>query len=139
MMTYDETSPDYFTQATLENSKLIMLYDNTTGGPDYVHMLKIMCVDAVFVNNSKSTDLHLAPLTFLLKGLNRHDRLQMDFITDLPPVNGFDSILVVVDQGLTKGVILTPCKKTITAEETGRLLLENLYKRFRLPDKIISD
>ena len=27
----------------------------------------------------------------------------MDFITDLPPINGFDSILVVVDQGLTKG------------------------------------
>ena len=54
----------------------------------------------------------------------------MDFITDLPPVDGFDSILVMVDQGLTKGVILTPCKKTITAKETGRLLLENLYKRF---------
>ena len=52
------------------------------------------------------------------------------FITDLPPVNGFDSIFVVVDQGLTKGVILTLCKKTITTEETGRLLLENLYKRF---------
>ena len=58
---------------------------------------------------------------------------------DLPPVDGFDSILVVVDQGLTKGVILTPCRKTITAEETGQLLLENLYKRFRLLDKIISD
>ena len=52
----------------------------------------------------------------------------MDFITDLPPVNGFDSILVVVDQGLTKGVILTPCNKTITAEDTGKLLLDNLYK-----------
>ena len=63
----------------------------------------------------------------------------MDFITDLPPVDGFDSILVMVDQGLTKGGILTPCKKTITAEETGRRLLENLYKRFGLPDKIISD
>ena len=63
----------------------------------------------------------------------------IDFITDLPPINGFDSILVVVDQGLTKGVILTPCNKTITAEDTGRLLLENLYKRFGLPDKIISD
>ena len=63
----------------------------------------------------------------------------MNFITDLPPINGFDSILVVVDQGLTKGVILTPCNKTITAEDTGRLLLENLYKRFGLPDKIISD
>ena len=63
----------------------------------------------------------------------------MDFITDLPPINGFDSILVVVDQGLTKGVILTPCNKTITTEDTGKLLLENLYKRFGLPDKIISD
>ena len=52
----------------------------------------------------------------------------MDFITDLPPINRFDSILVVVDQGLTKGVILTPCNKTITAEDTGKLLLENLYK-----------
>ena len=38
-----------------------------------------------------------------------------------------------------EGVILIPCTKTITAEETGRLLLENLYKRFGLPDKIISD
>ena len=63
----------------------------------------------------------------------------MDFITDLPLVGGFDSILVVVDQGLTKGVILTPCNKTITTKETGRLLLENLYKRFGLPDKIILD
>ena len=51
----------------------------------------------------------------------------MDFITDLLPVDGFDYILVMVDQGLTKGVILTPCKKTITAKETGRLLLENLH------------
>ena len=36
-------------------------------------------------------------------------------------------------------MILTPCNKTITTEETGKLLLENLYKRFGLPDKIISD
>ena len=63
----------------------------------------------------------------------------MDLITDLPPVDGFDSILVVVDQGLTKGIILVPCDKMITAEETAKLLLNNLYKRFGLPDKIISD
>ena len=63
----------------------------------------------------------------------------MDLITDLPPVDGFDSILVMVDQGLTKGVILIPCDKTITAEGTAKLLLENLYKRFGLLDKIISD
>jgi Integrase zinc binding domain len=63
----------------------------------------------------------------------------MDFITDLPLVKGFDSTLVVVDQGLSKGVILIPCNKTITAEGTAKLLLNNLYKRFGLPDKIISD
>ena len=63
----------------------------------------------------------------------------MDLITDLPLAEGYDSVLVVVDQGLSKGVILVPCKKSITSEDTAQLLLENLYKRFGLPDKIISD
>src|ERR1700734_95526 len=63
----------------------------------------------------------------------------MDLITDLPPADGHDSILVVVDQGLSKGVILLPCNKTLTSEGTAKLLLENLYKRFGIPDKIISD
>jgi len=63
----------------------------------------------------------------------------MDLITDLPFAEGYDSILVMVDQGLSKGVILIPCNKTITSVDTERLLLENLYKRFGLPDKIISD
>ena len=63
----------------------------------------------------------------------------MDLITNLPKSEGFDSILVVVDQGLTKGIVLVPCNKTITAEGTAKLLLENLYKWFGLLDKIISD
>ena len=63
----------------------------------------------------------------------------MDLITDLPLSNGFNSILVMVDCGLTKGVILLPCNKTITAEQVANLLLENLYKQFGLPDEIISD
>ena len=41
----------------------------------------------------------------------------IDFMTDLPPSEGFDSIMVTVDHGLSKGVILTPCSKTgLTAE-----------------------
>src|SRR5271168_5197739 len=63
----------------------------------------------------------------------------MDFITDLPISDGYDSILVVVDQGLLKGVILCPCTKSITSEDTAQLLLDNLYKQFGLPDQIISD
>jgi hypothetical protein len=52
----------------------------------------------------------------------------MDLITDLPPAEGSDSILVVVDQGLLKGVILCPTIKTVTMDGTGNLLHENLYK-----------
>jgi Integrase zinc binding domain/Integrase core domain len=63
----------------------------------------------------------------------------MDSITDLPPVEGSDSILVVVDQGLSKEVILCPTTKTVTMDGIGNLLHENLYKQFGLPDKMISD
>ena len=65
--------------------------------------------------------------------------ITMDFITDLPPSDRFDSIMVVVDHGSTKGVILELCNKTITAEQTGTILLNSLYKHFSLPDKAISD
>jgi hypothetical protein len=63
----------------------------------------------------------------------------MDFITDLPQSDGFDSIFIVVDQGLTKGVILMPCNKTITAEQTADLYIRNVFKNFGLPDVMISD
>lgn len=63
----------------------------------------------------------------------------MDLITHLPLSKGYNSILSVVDHGLTEGVILLSCNKTITADQVADLLLDNLYKRFGLPDKIISD
>ena len=55
----------------------------------------------------------------------------MDLITDLPPVkldNGtfVDAIMVVVDHGLTKGVVLTPCSKALTHEGAGDILLTNV-------------
>ena len=70
--------------------------------------------------------------------------LSMDLITDLPPVtldNGtiMDVILSVVDHGLMKGVILTPCLKTLTKEGAGKTLLHHVYKWFGLPNSIISD
>jgi hypothetical protein len=63
----------------------------------------------------------------------------MDLITDLPPVDDCDSILVVVERGNTKGAILIPMEKTFTQEGAGQLLLDNLYKQFGLPDEILSD
>jgi len=56
----------------------------------------------------------------------------MDMITDLPPVKQYDgkpldAVLVMVDHGLTKGVIITPCSKTLTEEGAAEILLDNLY------------
>jgi hypothetical protein len=63
----------------------------------------------------------------------------MDLITDLPPIDHCDSILIVVDRGNTKETILIPTAKTSTQEGAGQLLLDNLYKQFSLSDKMLSD
>jgi hypothetical protein len=73
------------------------------------------------------------------EGTRPYSLITMDFITDLPTSEGYDSIMVVVDHGSTKGVILEPCNKTIDALGTAELLLNTLYRRFGLPDKTISD
>lgn len=66
-------------------------------------------------------------------------QLSVDLITDLPPSHGFDSLMVVVDHGLTKGVILVPCNKTIDTLGIAKLFMEHVYKRFGLHDSLISD
>ena len=66
-------------------------------------------------------------------------QITMDFITNLPSSDGFDSIFIMVDQGLTKGVILMPCNKTITTDETANLYIQNVFKNFGLPDVMISN
>ena len=63
----------------------------------------------------------------------------MDLITDLPLSQSFDFILVMVDHGLMKGVILLPCNEMINAEQVAELLLEHLYKQFGLSDEFISN
>ncbi|EEB89023.1 hypothetical protein MPER_12935 [Moniliophthora perniciosa FA553] len=88
--------------------------------------------------NTHPTDAPLLPISGE-KGTLPFTRITMDLITDLPESDGFDSILVVVDHSSTKGVILTPCNKTITAEGVANLILNNVYRRFGLPDNIISD
>ena len=64
--------------------------------------------------------------------------VSMDFITDLPASNSFDSIFVVVDR-LTKMAHFVPCKKTSSSEDTGRFFLDNVYCYHGLPDDIVSN
>ena len=55
-------------------------------------------------------------------------QLSVDLVTDPPCVGNIDSIMVMVDHGLTKGVIIIPCSKTIDATEVGRLFFQNVFK-----------
>ena len=61
-----------------------------------------------------------------------------DFTTDLPLSNGYDSILVIVDQ-FSKEVEFIPTTKTVTALETTKLYLFNVWKNHGLPCSIISN
>jgi hypothetical protein len=66
-------------------------------------------------------------------------QISIDLITDLPKSGGFDSVMVVVDHGLMKGVILPPCKKTITSEGVAQLFFKKVFSRFGLYNKSISN
>jgi len=66
------------------------------------------------------------------------ETITMDFIVNLPTSNGYDSILTVVDRH-SKAIIIAPCHKTITAEQTSQLLLDYVWKRTGFPLTIISD
>ena len=88
------------------------------------------------------TSTHPTAMPLMLIKSHAHQPFQqvtMDFITDLPISNGLNSIFIVVDQGLSKGVILCPCNKTINAEGTIKLYINNIFIQFGLPDTIISD
>jgi len=64
--------------------------------------------------------------------------ISTDFITKLPLAQGYDSILVVVDQ-LTKMVHFIPTTEKTSAEGLARLFRDNMWKLHGLPESIISD
>ena len=52
--------------------------------------------------------------TFVEQGPFQH--VSMDLITDLPPLNKYNSILTIVDQGCFKAAKFIPCNKTIDGQ-----------------------
>jgi len=62
----------------------------------------------------------------------------VDFITKLPLAQGYNTILVVVDQ-LTKMVHCIPTTEKTMAEGLAKLFRDNMWKLYSLPKSIISD
>jgi Chromo (CHRromatin Organisation MOdifier) domain len=65
--------------------------------------------------------------------------VSMDLITDLPPSQGYNAILTIVDQGCTKAAKFIPCTTNITGEGVATLYFRHLIPWFGVPRKIISD
>jgi hypothetical protein len=64
--------------------------------------------------------------------------LFMDFITDLPKKDNFDSILVIVDR-TTKMAHSIPCSEDINAERLASVFVTNVFRLHGLPLHQVSD
>ncbi len=51
----------------------------------------------------------------------------LDFITKLPILQGYDSILTIMDHDCSKAAIFIPCKEAMTAEETAELIVQHVF------------
>ena len=80
----------------------------------------------------------LSPITPVTEALP-FQTIAMDFIVKLPESAGFDSILTIMDHDCMKMLITIPCRETIMAEGVAELFLRQVFPRFGLPSKIISD
>ena len=90
--------------------------------------------------NKANTHPTVPPLSPIKSLASRpFQQISCHLITDLPTSLGFDSLLVVVDHGLTKGVILCPTKKSISTEGIASLFFHKVFLHFGLFDKVISD
>ncbi|MBW0513437.1 hypothetical protein O181_053152 [Austropuccinia psidii MF-1] len=62
----------------------------------------------------------------------------MDFITQLPPSNSFDSILVILDR-FSKMEIFIPKMSSVTSLALSHLFINNIISKHGLPSRIVSD
>ena len=69
---------------------------------------------------------------------SRWSSVTMDFMTDLPPCQNYDSIMVVVDR-FTKMAHYVPCTKDVTSEQVASLFIDWVYRHHGLPEHMISD
>ena len=61
-----------------------------------------------------------------------------DLITGLPESGGYNAILVVVDR-FSKMIVLILMKDTLTAPQMAEHFRDHIWKRFGMPEQIISD
>ena len=108
------------------------------GMTTYIHKYVIGCT--VCQVNKVNTNPTIPALSLLSSNCTHpFQQVSVDLITNLPPSRSFDLIMVIVDHGLTKGVILCPCNKTINVVGIAKLFLLHVFHHFGLHNRCISD
>ena len=80
----------------------------------------------------------LYPITMELSVLP-FSTILLDLIINLPPSQGYDSILTITDHDVTKTTLFFPCHQTITGEGVATIYAQHVFPHYRLPRKVISD
>ena len=88
--------------------------------------------------NNQPTRAALRPIYPKLEAMP-FETVAIDFITKMPPSQGYDAILTVTDHDCMKAAIFIPCSKEINTEQMAALYLRQVVTNFGLPSKIISD
>jgi hypothetical protein len=96
---------------------------------------------AICQQNKILTHRQQTPIFLILTEENARpfQRVTMDLITGLPPIDGKDTILTIVDQGCSRAAIFLPCNMAITGPGVAKLYHDYVFRWFGLPTKIISD
>ena len=63
----------------------------------------------------------------------------MDLITGLSLCKDINAVLTIVDQRCSRAAIFLPCTTTVTRPQIAQLYLDNIYRWFGLPTKMITD
>ena len=80
----------------------------------------------------------MAPLNPLLVSQKPWEKISVDSIGPLSESLTYDAILVIVDYG-TKMKILIPTNVKLTAAGTAELFRHHAFKRFGIPEGVVSD
>jgi transposase InsO family protein len=102
---------------------------------DYIKGCAV-CQQNKIQTHKRKTPLYKITTT---KGTLPFRQIAMDLITELPMHKGYNAILTIVDHGCSHAAIFLPCSTSITGPGIARLYLDNVYRWFGLPTKIISD
>src|SRR6266702_409980 len=88
--------------------------------------------------NTRPTKAPLSPIFPTHKAMP-FETIALDFITKLPILQGYNSILTVTDHDCSKATLFIPCKEAMTVEETAGLIMQHVFPRFGLPGRFISN